>query len=152
VFFELFANSAIFSELDSSQIEKVVRVCHVDELKLGECIFREGDEGDRLYLIAEGAVRISRTIPGSGEEALVVLKEGSYFGEMSLFDGQPRSTDAIVDSRCLLLSITRESFVELMESDKDLAYKVLSAMVRILSERLRASNEQLRSIMVMAMF
>lgn len=152
MFFDLFVNSAIFKDLDSSQIEKVVRVCHVDELKLGEYIFREGDEGERLYLIAQGAVRISRNIPGSGEEALVVLKEGAYFGEMSLFDGQPRSTDAIVDSRCLLLSITRAAFVELMEADKDLAYKVLSAMVRILSERLRTSNEQLRSIMVMAMF
>jgi len=71
---------------------------------------------------------------------------------MSLFDGQPRSTDAIVDSRFLLLSITRAAFVELMEADNDLAYKVLSAMVRILSERLRTSNEQLWSVMVMAVF
>jgi CRP-like cAMP-binding protein len=152
MFVELFANSALFKDLDSSQLEKIVRVCNVEEKRHGEYIFREGDAGDRLYLIAEGAVRISRMIRGSGEEALVVLKEGAYFGEMSLFDGEPRSTDAIVDSRCLLISITRDAFMELIESDKELAYKVLSAMVRILSERLRTSNEQLRSIMIMAMF
>ena len=129
-----------------------MRVCNVEELKHGEYLFREGDPGDRLYLIAEGAVRISRQISGMGEEALVVLKEGAYFGEMALFDGQPRSTDAIVDSRCLLVSITRDAFMEVMEADKEMAYKVLMAMVGVLSERLRMSNEQLRSIMIMAMF
>jgi len=152
MFAELFAASPVFKDLDSAQLEKVVRVCNVEELKHGAYVFKEGDAGDRLYIIAEGAVRISRVVPGTGEEALAVLKEGACFGEMAIFDGLTRSTDAIVDSRCLLLSIGREAFEELLESDKDLAYKVLWAVVRMLSERLRLSNEQLRSIMVMAMF
>lgn len=152
MFGELFTNSAIFKDLDPGQIEEVVRICNIVELRHGEYIFKEGDPGDRLFIIAEGAVRISRMIQGSGEEALAVLKEGACFGEMAIFDGMERSTDAIVDSRCLLLSITRDSFEELLESDKDLAYKVLWAVIRMLSERLRLSNEQLRSVMVMAMF
>ena len=152
MFVELFAKSALFKDLEPSELEQIVQVCNVEELKHGEYVFREGDEGERLYLIAEGAVRISRQIAGMGEEALVVLKEGAYFGEMSLFDGHPRSADAIVDSRCLLLSITRDDFMAIIEADKEVAYKVQSAMIGILSERLRMSNEQLRSIMIMAMF
>ncbi|MGB1656633.1 MAG: Crp/Fnr family transcriptional regulator [Longimicrobiales bacterium] len=152
MFEELFGNSPIFGDLDSSELEKVIRVCDIVELKRGEYVFREGDAGDRLFLIAEGAVRISRMIPGSGEEALVVLHTGACFGEMAIFDRMGRSTDAIVDSRSLLLSITRDAFQELLESDKDLAHKVLWSACRMLSERLRGSNEQLRSVMVMAMF
>lgn len=152
MFAELFASSPMFQDLDLAQIEKIVRLCAVEELRHGEKIFAEGDEGDRLYVIAEGAVRISRHVPGAGEEALAVLKTGAFFGEMALFDGGPRSADAIVDSRCLLLSIRRDALVELMESDKELAYTLLTSVVSILSERLRMANEQLRSIMIMAMF
>lgn len=152
MFHELFADSAIFRGLDSEEIEKVLRVSNIVELGHGEYVFREGDKGDRLFMIAEGAVRISRMIQGSGEEALVVLKCGACFGEMAILDGKARSTDAIVDSRCLLLSITGEAFQELLTSDKDLAHKVLWSVCRMLSQRLRVTNEQLRSVMVMAMF
>jgi CRP/FNR family cyclic AMP-dependent transcriptional regulator len=152
MFAELFGNSPIFQTLEAHELEKVMRVCDIIELKHGEYVFREGDVGDRLFVIAEGAIRISRMIPGSGEEALVVLKDGACFGEMAIFDEMERSTDAIVDTRSLLLSITREAFEDLLESDKDLAHKVLWSVCRMLSERLRLSNEQLRSVMVMAMF
>jgi len=152
MFAELFGNSPIFQTLEAHELEKVMRVCDIIELKHGEYVFREGDVGDRLFVIAEGAIRISRMIPGSGEEALVVLKAGACFGEMAIFDEMERSTDAIVDTRSLLLSITREAFEDLLESDKDLAHKVLWSVCRMLSERLRLSNEQLRSVMVMAMF
>ena len=152
MFAELFGNSPIFQTLEAHELEKVMRVCDIIELKHGEYVFREGDVGDRLFVIAEGAIRISRMIPGSGEEALVVLKAGACFGEMAIFDEMERSTDAIVDTRSLLLSITREAFEDLLESDKDLAHKVLWSVCRMLSVRLRLSNEQLRSVMVMAMF
>ncbi len=152
MFAELFGNSPIFQTLEAHELEKVMRVCDIIELKHGEYVFHEGDVGDRLFVIAEGAIRISRMIPGSGEEALVVLKDGACFGEMAIFDEMERSTDAIVDTRSLLLSITREAFEDLLESDKDLAHKVLWSVCRMLSERLRLSNEQLRSVMVMAMF
>src|SRR5438034_8136560 len=49
-------------------------------------VFKEGEPGNRLFLILDGEVRISRTIPGSGEEALAVLKPGACFGEMAIFD------------------------------------------------------------------
>ena len=68
--------------------------------KHGEAIFAEGDKGDRFYLILDGAVRISRMVPGMGEEALAVLKNGAYFGEMALIDDFPRSAHAIVHEKC----------------------------------------------------
>jgi CRP-like cAMP-binding protein len=115
-------------------------------------VFREGDEGDHLYIVASGAVRISRIYPGAGEEALAVLKRGACFGEMALLDRSVRSTDAVVDARCRLLTIARDDFERLLESDKEIATKVLRSVVRLLSDRLRQTNDHLRSITVMAMF
>ena len=149
---ELLANSAIFRDLDDGELAKVAAICEMRSTKWGEYIFHEGDDGDRLFLIAKGAVRISRNVPGTGEEAITVLKRGDCFGEMAMLDPSTRSTDAIVDSRCDLITIARDDFETLLEADRELAYKVLRAVIRLLSERLRKTNENLKSIFVIAMF
>jgi len=107
---ELLANSAIFRDLNDEELSKVAKISGVQALKWGEYVFREGDDGDCLYLLAKGAVRISRNVPGTGEEAITVLKQGACFGEMAMLDPSTRSTDAIVDSRCELLTIGRADF------------------------------------------
>jgi len=148
----LLAQSAIFKDLEDFQLELVAGICQIVELKYGDYVFREGDLGDRLFIIDQGEVRISRVVPGTGEEALAVLKRGACFGEMALLDASERSTDAIANGRCRLLSITRANFEAMMDSDMALANKVLWSVVRLLSERLRMTNEAMRSLMVMAMF
>lgn len=149
---KLFAESAIFQDLDDDEIEGVGEICDSVEFKVGDYIFREGDEGDRLYIIEKGEVRISRHVSGAGEEALTVLRRGACFGEMSLLDSSERSMDAIAHSRCTLLTISRDDFQRLLESDVVLANKILWAIVHMLCQRLRMANEALRSLMVMAMF
>lgn len=148
----LFAKALIFQDLDDEELEGIAEISEVVEMRAGEHVFHEGDEGDRLYIIASGEVRISRNVPGTGEEALAILKAGACFGEMAVLDRSERSTDAIVNSRCVLVSITRDNFEAMLDSDRDLAYKVLWSVVRLLSMRLRMTNDSLRSILVMAMF
>ena len=86
---------AIFKDLDADELKQVADVCREARFVSGEYIFREGEQGNRLYLIVDGEVRISRDVPGSGEEALAVLKPGALFGEMAVFDRTERSTHAI---------------------------------------------------------
>ncbi len=105
-----------------------------------------------MYIISEGEVRISRDVPGSGEEALTVLKPGACFGEMAVFDRSERSTDAIANVDCKLVTMTRPDFEMLMDFNRDLAYKVLWSVVRLLCERLRITNDNLRSFLAMSMF
>lgn len=66
----LFAQSAIFKDLRPDELERVAEVCDVFELKAGEYVFREGDVGDRLFIIEEGEVRISRVVPGTGDSTV----------------------------------------------------------------------------------
>jgi CRP/FNR family cyclic AMP-dependent transcriptional regulator len=148
----LLRQAPIFADLDEGELARVVEVCKEQKLQGAETVFKEGEPGNRLYIIAEGEVRISRNIPGSGEEALAVLKKGAVFGEMAIFDRSERSTDAIANTDCVLLTITRSDFELLMDFNRDVAYKVLWAVVRLLSSRLRTTNDNLRSFLAMSMF
>jgi CRP-like cAMP-binding protein len=148
----LLRHAAIFADLADGELVHVAEICKEQQFKFGQTIFKEGEPGNRLYLISEGEVRISRQIPGSGEEALTVLKRGACFGEMSVFDRSERSTDAIANTDTTLITITRSDFEILLDFNRDIAYKVLWAVVRLLSSRLRATNENLRSFLAMSMF
>lgn len=148
----LLKQAPIFTDLDEGELARVVEVCREQKFQGAETVFKEGEPGNRLYIIAEGEVRISRNIPGSGEEALAVLKKGSVFGEMAIFDRSERSTDAIANTDCVLVTITRSDFELLMDFNRDIAYKVLWAVVRLLSARLRVTNDNLRSFLAMSMF
>jgi len=94
-------------------------------------------------MILSGAVRISRFVPGMGEEALAVLRTGAYFGEMSLIDDAPRSAAALAHEKCRLFQIARRDLEDLLFVDRDLAYDVLWNIVRTLSKRLRATNDKM---------
>jgi len=143
---------ALFADLDATELAKVAEISKDQRFHPGQTIFKEGEPGNRLFLILEGDVRISRDIPGSGEEALAVLKPGACFGEMAVFDRSERSTDAISNGGCHLLTISRADLEMVLDLDPELAVKVLRAMVRLLSTRLRATNDNLRSILAMSMF
>src|SRR5881275_40618 len=134
---ELLKKVAIFQDLDEEELGLVGDVCKEEKFVSGEYIFREGEHGNRLYLIVEGEVRISRDVPGSGEEALAILKPGALFGEMAVFDRSERSTHAISNGGTTALTVTRPDFEMLLDFNREMAHKVLWSVVRLLSTRLR---------------
>lgn len=148
----LLRQAAIFHDLEEGELERVLEICKEQKFQSAATVFKEGEPSNRLYIIAEGDVRISRIVPGSGEEALAILKPGTCFGEMGIFDRSERSTDAIANTDCTLLTITRSDFELLLDFNRDIAYKVLWAVVRLLSSRLRTTNDNLRSFLAMSMF
>ena len=132
-----------FDGLTREALALIAKVTAEEVHATGTRIFQYGDAGDKLFIILEGKVRISRDLAGMGEEALAVLGPGEVFGEMSLIDEAPRSADARVHEGCRLLVITKEDFDDLLFLHKDLAYEVLWNCVRILSTRLRETNDKL---------
>ena len=149
---DLLKQAQIFAGLEQEELEAVAEICSELSFKFGHRIFKEGERGNRLYIVQEGEIRISREVPGSGEEALTVLKPGACFGEMAVFDRSERSTDAYANVDCKLVTITRADFEILVDFNRDLAYKVLWNVVRMLCERLRVTNDNLRSFLAMSMF
>lgn len=142
----------LFSDLDDEQMNRLAGIGEMRSVNRGEVIFHQGEEGCRLFVICEGAVRVSRTVPGIGEEAYAVLREGSVFGEMSVFDDATRSADAIAHRGCELFSVEKQALHALFAHNRLLAFKVLSKLVRLLSRRLRESNDKLAMLSVCARF
>jgi CRP-like cAMP-binding protein len=136
------ARIPFFHGLTPEALDLVRQAVTEESHATGTKLFQFGDVGDKLFIIIEGRVRISREIAGIGEEALAVLGPGEVFGEMSLLDEFARSADACVHESCRLLVITKERFDDLLFLHKDLAYEVLWNAVKLLSMRLRETNEK----------
>jgi CRP-like cAMP-binding protein len=143
----------LFEGLLPIHLQRIASLVQDKAYARGESVFQHGDEGDGLYLILEGSIRISRSVSGMGEEALAVLKPGMYFGEMSIIDDDvPRSADAIANESSRLLKLPKDDLRDLMFVDRELAYELLWRFVRTLSGRLRESNDRLLMLTVSSKF
>jgi CRP/FNR family transcriptional regulator, cyclic AMP receptor protein len=118
----------------------------------GALLFREGDPGDAMYIVLEGRVRISKQIPGVGEEALAILERGDYFGEMALIDRQPRSAEAKAHDAegAVVLRIPQEVVDGLLDIRKVSAVGLLRILCGLLSKRLREIDDKLVTWYILA--
>ena len=143
---DLAAKRAIFQEQKLSNMEINFLASLSKEVKAGpgQGIFKEGDAGDRMYVVLEGRVMISKYIPGAGEEALAFLERGDYFGEMALIDNQPRSADAKASTEgAVMLAIPREVLEGLLDMHRISSHRLLSLLCNLIAKRLRELNEKL---------
>jgi CRP/FNR family cyclic AMP-dependent transcriptional regulator len=140
----------LFESLSTPELEKIEKISTMEANPKDAVIFREGDPGDRCYVITNGDVRISKFIPNIGEEALAVLKPGDYFGEMALIDKFPRSAHAIANSDVAVLAINKADLDKMLIMDRELGYKLLWAFTKTLSKRLRETNEKLAGFLAMS--
>ncbi|MFC1641816.1 Crp/Fnr family transcriptional regulator [Myxococcota bacterium] len=142
----------IFSELKPEGQRSIARIATEETHSAGTRLFEQGTQGDCMYLILEGKIRVSRDIPGVGEEALAILGPGDVFGEMALLDDALRSADAWVHQRCRLLAIRKEEFKELLGSHQELAHEVLWGIVKVLVARLRETTDKLTFLSLSSRF
>jgi CRP/FNR family transcriptional regulator, cyclic AMP receptor protein len=149
---EMLSKISLFSALQPSYLRRIANLGIEEDYPLNALIFKEGAPGDKMYLILSGAVRISRQVPGMGEEALAVLRAGTHFGEMALIDDFPRSADARAHEACRLFVVRKEDMEDLLFVDRDLAYDLLWSFVRTLSSRLRETNDKMTFMAVTSKF
>ena len=145
---ELLSKVNIFSGLQPNYLRRIAALGLEEIHPANAMVFTEGTQGDKVYLILSGSIRISRSVPGMGEEALAVLRAGTYFGEMALIDDFPRSADARAHEDCRLFVIRKEDLADLLFVDSDLAYDLLWSFVRTLAGRLRETNDKMTFLAV----
>jgi sulfate permease, SulP family len=114
--------------------------------KAGERIFAVGDEGDELFLIRRGSVRIVLPVQGTAGHHLVSYGRGGFFGGMSFLDRQPRATDAVAFTDVDLFVLKRSQFETLNEEHKRLAVNLLEAIAGVLATRLRYSHMEMAAL------
>ena len=121
---KLLAKSDLMRHLPAEQIEQILpRICEL-QLKAGDILFRAGDVGDALYIVAHGKVEVLTEPATEGKIAtgpIAVLGEGHAFGEMSLLSGGPRTATIRATENSDLLRIGKQDFEELIAADDELA-------------------------------
>src|SRR5947199_4658370 len=118
----------LFESLDN---EAAGELCHLlDSLdcKAGAFLFRTGDEGDAMYLIERGKVRICVRARDGHEVTLTELGRGDFFGEMALLDGQRRSADARLAEDARVAVLSREHSLSSVGSNATVALEMLTAL------------------------
>lgn len=133
---ELLGNIPLFESLTKEDLRSLARRLENVDYRDGEVIFRQGDNGSSLFIIEEGAVEISYG-DGSGKIALAHLFAGQYFGELSVFDGAPRSATATTTRPSRFVRLDRDDLVDFVNKNPAAALRIISEM----SERLRQTNE-----------
>src|SRR4026207_1561882 len=130
----------LFESLDAEAAHELCELLESLDSKAGAVLFRTGDEGDAMYLVEEGKVRICVRAKDGHEVTLTELHRGDFFGEMALLDGKPRSADARVGEDARLAVLSREHFLSFVRSNPNVALEMLTA----LANRLRHTDELLR--------
>jgi CRP/FNR family cyclic AMP-dependent transcriptional regulator len=129
-------NSALFGSLKPLELKIVDGLMHERRYLADEIVFDEGEEGQALYLVMTGRVRISR-VRADGPQMVAELGPGTFFGDLALLDDSPRSAQARAVDGCELAVFFRADFVGLMETDAVIGHKVSLALARHIGHRLR---------------
>jgi anti-anti-sigma regulatory factor len=108
----------------------------------GEVVFREGDAGRELFIIARGAASVRIRLAGDHrEKRLATFAAGTIFGEMALLDAGPRSATVMADEDLVCYVLTEEAFAALVRDHHAVAIRLLAALGRELGRRLRRANQ-----------
>jgi diguanylate cyclase (GGDEF)-like protein len=131
----------VFSLLSAKEIELVAEHMATAEHAAGETVFREGDAGDNLYILAAGAAAVTIKLPDGGAHEIARFSPGDFVGEMSIFDNAPRSASLVALEKSTLYSLSRDAFSEVIEQHPGIALKLMYRMLNITTQRLRGTSE-----------
>ena len=117
---EILATNPLLSGLPVDVVEELMAVSVGKQFADGECVYAQGQEGDGLFGVVQGRIRLSNS-SREGKELLVMLVEpGDWIGEVSLLDGLPRSLDAYAMGECAALFLPRARFDALLKAKPEL--------------------------------
>jgi CRP-like cAMP-binding protein len=130
----------LFASLDDEAANDLRNLLRVRQVPGGASLFRAGDDGDAMYLIESGRVRITITDEDKKEIVLAELAQGDFFGEMAIIDGKKRSADATVTDDARLAVLSRRDFLTFIKDNPKVALEMLSATF----SRLRRTDKLLQ--------
>jgi CRP/FNR family cyclic AMP-dependent transcriptional regulator len=134
---EVVRRAPLFAALDEQTAESLIATMSPARLERGDILFHEGDQGDRLYVIGEGKIKLGRTSSDGRENLLAILGPGEMFGELSLFDPGPRSTTATAVTACDLRTLEHDELMGWLTGRPEVAQSLLAQ----LAARLRRAND-----------
>ena len=134
---DVLRQAPLFNALDDEAAAALSSSLGTIRLRRGEVLFHEGDTGDKLYIVAEGKVKLGRTSSDGRENLLAILGPGQMFGELSLFDPGPRSATVTAVTDVAFYSLSHDDLLRWLDGRPDVANGLLAQ----LAGRLRRAND-----------
>ena len=134
---EVIRKAPLFTALDDAAAASLLANMVSVKIAKGSILFAEGDEGDQLYVIAEGKLKLGTSSGDGRENLLSILGPGEMFGELSLFDPNPRTSTATAVTDAKLLSLGQEKLLPWLVENPMVSLQLLAS----LAQRLRRTNE-----------
>ena len=148
---EIIKETFIFNNLDEQEVADILKITKEKRFPKGETIMTEGEEGDSMYIVADGDVEVSKTLTmkagegnfTKGEKILKRFKAEDIvvFGEIAVIDRENRSASVVTATDCVLLEIKREDLLDLIENRPQMGIKILKRIAELLASRLRHSSQ-----------
>ena len=139
---EVLAKAGLFQGVSTEASDALVSSLVYADYSRGETVFAEGEEGDTLYIVLTGKVKIGRRATDGRENMLSVMGPSDMFGELSLFDPGPRTATATVVTEARLASLAHASLKPWITDRPEIAEQLL----RVLARRLRRTNDALADL------
>ena len=131
----------ILADLTDAEIVGIEKTLHVHNLTEAEVLFHEGDPGGELYIVESGSVGIRVHLEDGEELEIASLDEGDFFGEMSVFEKEPRSATCVAKTACRLLSLHESDLSAIINNAPGAAAKIMHRMLSVNRQRLDDTGE-----------
>jgi CRP-like cAMP-binding protein len=132
---QLLKNVVLFKDLSMRDLAMVSSLMHERHYLAEEVIFDEGEEGQGLFLVLSGRVKI--VLPASANTLLLELGPGAFFGEVALLDQSLRTAQARAIEDTQIVALFRAEFYSLLETHSAIASRISFQLARVLAARLR---------------
>jgi CRP-like cAMP-binding protein len=134
----------VFQGLRQNELQILSRYLNREQYNKGKEIFRQGDKGDALFFITQGLADITIDLPGTArKKRLQTLSSGTFFGEMALLDGKPRSANVVARDNLVCYRLTLENFNQLQKDNPKISITLLTNISRTIATRLRLTNDMI---------
>ena len=132
----------LFSALDDESAATLRASMTMVKVPKGNTLFKEGDAGDRLFVVVEGKLKLGTSSIDGRENLLSILGPGDMFGELSLFDPGPRTATATAVTDARVLALAHDQVIGLVTQHPQVSLELLAR----LAQRLRRTNEVLADL------
>jgi CRP/FNR family transcriptional regulator, cyclic AMP receptor protein len=139
---DILRNVPLFASLSERELTRIAGKLVQHRYTKDSPILMESDPGNSLFILVKGRVKITRTSDAGGEVILAILKDGDFFGEISLLDGKPRTANVIAMQISTVLMLHREEFKSLIQDHPNISINLMKE----LASRLRSSDTQIESL------
>jgi len=131
---EFLANAPLFDEVERDAIADVAEIVEERIFREGEILAREGDQGDRMYVITSGDVLVSKTNNDGDRVELAVRKKGDHLAEMAILSEFPRTATLTARSEVRVLEVTKDNFENLLVTHTRICLGIIRELIRRLDE------------------